>query len=230
MVDTTAGKAEVHGLGYVDRPEIVLALGRWVGAHPMLSSYRARPEDMTPLRMSDLMAVAIRRSHPVYSEVDRTLGADYQVIILLTPFRTTRRPAGDSTVRHDFTDDEMAVAARLQPVLMVLNHASVCGVGRADAASGTTAAARAERIDRLGLTPHDMQILDSWRRPTATAIGACRISPRTVRKHLQNIYAKLECHDRLMAVRQTSELCLSLIKHAGLLHVDDLSRGFRWNV
>ncbi len=44
---------------------------------------------------------------------------------------------------------------------------------------------------------------------TATAIGhACRISPRTVRKHLQNIYAKLGCHDRLMAVRRATELGL----------------------
>ena len=105
----------------------------------------------------------------------------------------------------------MAIAARLQPVLMVLNHASVCGVGQADAAASTTAAARAETIDRLGLTPREVQILELLATGlTATAIGhVCRISPRTVRKHLENIYAKLGCHDRLMAVRRTTELCLS---------------------
>ena len=211
-VDTTAGKAEVHGLGYVDRPEIALALARWVGAHPMLLSYRARPGDMTPLRMSDLMAVRAWRSHPVYSEVYSTLGADYQVSIMLTPFRDDSSAGwGFNRTGHDFTDDEMAIAARLQPVLMVLNHASVCGVGQADAAARTTAAARAETIDRLGLTPREVQILELLATGlTATAIGhVCRISPRTVRKHLENIYAKLGCHDRLMAVRRTTELCLS---------------------
>ena len=58
---------------------------------------------------------------------------------------------------------------------------------------------------------------------TAEAI-ARRMSarPATVRKHLQNLYAKLGTSDRLGAVIRGRDL--------GLLHVDDLSREFRWNV
>ena len=58
---------------------------------------------------------------------------------------------------------------------------------------------------------------------TAEAI-ARRMSTKstTVRKHLQNIYAKLGTSDRLGAVIRGRDL--------GLLHVDDLSREFRWNV
>jgi hypothetical protein len=43
-----------------------------------------------------------------------------------------------------------------------------------------------------------------------------------VRKHLQNLYAKLGTSDRLGAVIRGRDL--------GLLHVDDLSRQFQWNV
>ena len=46
--------------------------------------------------------------------------------------------------------------------------------------------------------------------------------PATVRKHLQNLYAKLGTSDRLGAVIRGRDL--------GLLHVDDLSREFQWNV
>ncbi len=58
---------------------------------------------------------------------------------------------------------------------------------------------------------------------TAEAI-ARRMStrPATVRKHLQNLYAKLGTSNRLGAVIRGRDL--------GLLHADDLSREFRWNV
>lgn len=40
-----------------------------------------------------------------------------------------------------------------------------------------------------------------------TQIGTVRrISGRTVRKHLQNAYAKLGCHDRMMAVDRARAL------------------------
>jgi DNA-binding NarL/FixJ family response regulator len=58
---------------------------------------------------------------------------------------------------------------------------------------------------------------------TAEAI-ARRMStrPATVRKHLQNLYAKLGTSDRLGAVIRGRDLWL--------LHLDDLSREFQWNV
>jgi len=44
---------------------------------------------------------------------------------------------------------------------------------------------------------------------TADAIGhLLRISGRTVRKHLENAYRKLGCHDRLLAVQHARTLGL----------------------
>ena len=45
-LDTGEGAAERYGTGGIDRPEIVQALGRWAGAHPLLLSYRDRPGDI----------------------------------------------------------------------------------------------------------------------------------------------------------------------------------------
>ena len=96
-VDTGGGEAEVYGTGGMDRPEIVQALGRWAHAHPMLLSYKARPGDMAPLRMSDLIAVRKWQSHPVYSEVYSPLGAVYQICVAIVPYRDGAGQAGGST-------------------------------------------------------------------------------------------------------------------------------------
>ena len=207
-VDTAAQRAEVLGVGDVGRPETIAALGRHAAQHPMMLAYRDRPGDMTPLRMSDLMTPGAWRSHPVYSEVYRPLGAVHQVSVMVAPLRDGIWAGwGFNRTRRDFTDDEMITAARLQPVLMVLNRASLRAFGAKD--SGPT---REDfvAVDRVDLTDRESRILELLADGlTATAIGhACRISPRTVRKHLENIYAKLGCHDRLMAVRRATELGL----------------------
>ena len=210
-VNARAGKAEVYGTGGVEPAEIVQALARFVGGHPILHSYRDRPKDMTPRRVSDLIAPRDWRSHPVYCEVYRPLGAVYQLCIPVTPFRDDAGAcwAFNRTAR-DFTDDDMVTATRLQPVLTVLNHASARAFCGANSVQGTPLRDREEAIERTGLTPREAHVLKLLAAGlTATAIGhVCRISPRTVRKHLENIYTKLGCHDRLLAVRRAADLGL----------------------
>jgi DNA-binding NarL/FixJ family response regulator len=61
--------------------------------------------------------------------------------------------------------------------------------------------------EAAGLTAREVHILELLAAGlTADAIGRhCGISPRTVGKHLENIYAKLGCHDRLTAVLRVLE-------------------------
>jgi DNA-binding CsgD family transcriptional regulator len=203
-VDTGEDEAEIYGTGGIDRPEIVQALARWAGAHPMLLSYQAAPEDMAPLRMSDLMAVRAWRSHPVYSEVYSSLGAVYQICVAVVPYRDRAGAGwGFNRTGRDFTDNELELAARLQPTLMALNQASCLAFGQ-------HASVQSEARLRAGLTAREGDILDLLAGGlTATAIGhACRISPATVRKHLEHIYAKLGCSDRLLAVERARRLGL----------------------
>ena len=210
-VDMPAGNAEIHGTGDSGRPEVVRALTRVARAHPMLLSYGEHPGDMSPRRMSDLIPLSEWQSHQVYAEVFQPLlGTTHQVSITITPLlEGTWEGWGFNRACRDFTDDEMVTAARLQPVLMALNHASVRAFGRAH--PGLPSPQQAETAERIGLTPRETRVLELLATGlTADAIGhICRISPRTVRKHLQNIYAKLDCHDRLMAVRRAAELGLA---------------------
>ncbi len=211
-VDVPAGETEIHGTGGIDRPEIVQALARFVDGHPIWMSYRDQPGYISPIRMSDLIAVRAWRSHPVYSEVFRPLGGGvYQIGVAITPYRAgTGTGWGFSRTGRDFTDDELVTAARLQPVLMALNHASLRAFGPSALVLGTAVTARDETVAKAGLTRREAQVLELLAAGlTATAIGhVCRISPATVRKHLEHIYAKLGCSDRLLAVERARHLGL----------------------
>jgi DNA-binding CsgD family transcriptional regulator len=210
-VDVHVGEAEIYDTGDSVRPETLSAFGRLAEVHPMWLSYRDRADDIAPRRMSDLIAPRAWRSHPVYSEVFKPLGVVHQVTVMVAPLQGGSWAGwGFGRSGRDFTDDELATAARLQPVLIVLNHASIRTFASAGSDARTSAGERAEAVDRIGLTPREVRVLELLAVGlTADAIGhACRISPRTVRKHLENIYAKLNCHDRLMAVRRAADLGL----------------------
>jgi DNA-binding NarL/FixJ family response regulator len=130
------------------------------------------------------------------------LGAFYQLTILVTPFH--RAGGGDvwavNRSLRDFTDDEVELSARLQPALTVLHRAS----------EHRPTLARSDNTDRLRMTTREVEILGLLAQGfTADQMAhITRISPRTVRKHLENIYEKMQCHDRLIAVRRAADLGL----------------------
>lgn len=128
----------------------------------------------------------------------------YQLAISVKPLRDGEWMGwGFNRKDRDFTDDELAAAVLLQPTLMALNQASCLAFGQ-------HANVQSEARDRVGLTAREGDILDLLAGGlTATAIAhVCRISPATVRKHLQNIYAKIGCSDRLLAVERARRLGL----------------------
>ena len=197
------GEVEMYGTADSDRPEISQAVARVLSIHPMWTSYSARPDDLAPRRMSDLVAPRMWRSHPVYSEVFAPMGATHQLTIILAPVG----PQGwigwcFHRITQDFGDDELELARRLRPMLIALDQASRMAFSRV--ADQPEPAAR----EHLGLTPREDEVLSLLAGGlTAAAIAhVCRLSPRTVRKHLEHIYAKLGCHDRLQAVQKMASL------------------------
>ncbi len=101
-----------------------------------------------------------------------------------------------ATTGRDFSDEDLLLARRLQPLLVLLaRQTAVLGdapcEGPHESARSTGVTARELAVLRLlgdGLT--------------AEAIGReLRISVRTVHVHLGRLYHKLEVHDRLMAVQ-----------------------------
>lgn len=104
---------------------------------------------------------------------------------------------------EDFTDDDVQLARRLQPLLAGLAR-------QARTLARYTTAGSDEIRAELTLTGRELAVLglvaDGL---TAVSVGRrLQISPRTVHKHLEHIYAKLRSGDRLTAVLKARQLGL----------------------
>lgn len=101
----------------------------------------------------------------------------------------------------DFTEQDFELAALLQPILSGLaTHLKLVSSNAAALTQGSTSE----------LTLREMAIMALLSKgATAENIGRrLNISPRTVGKHLEHIYRKLDVGDRLMAVQCAYELGL----------------------
>lgn len=134
-----------------------------------------------------------------YRELFAVLGAPYQLAI---PLRLDAGAAVGCTVGREhfpFLSDEEGLAVVLQLAIAPL-RLTIAEPGAA--ATGTSV--------RSLLTPREQDVLVLLAAgSTARAIaGQLQVSPRTVCKHLEHIYAKLGVSDRLSAVTQAHSLGL----------------------
>lgn len=167
--------------------------------HPLVAHYFYQWRPVTPLRMSDLMSDLEFRGTRVYSQVFKPVGVTHQLALVNRRISGTDN-AGYAVMRQgrDFTDDEVALAILVQPVLYAM-HQAVSVPPQCDAAEATVSPR---------LTPSEAEVLRLLAAGmTAAAIAHARCtSTRTVNRHVQSIYDKLGMHDRLQVAlyaRQT---------------------------
>jgi DNA-binding CsgD family transcriptional regulator len=173
------------------RTDIVRMLER----HPQIVSYRTRPDDIAPRRLSDLISQRQWQAHPVYRAIGAAVGNRYQLTVLVRPGSATFDGWVFNRTTRDFSDAELGRLRWAQAGLVSLNTQIRLDSPTDHAA--TTAAAR------IGITSRERQVLELLSRGlTAQAIAhVLLISERTVRKHLERTYRKLGCRDRLQAVQ-----------------------------
>jgi DNA-binding CsgD family transcriptional regulator len=102
---------------------------------------------------------------------------------------------------RDYTDDELALARQLQRLIVGLHRTT------SRVASSPMRTAMCSAAGRAGLTATELAVINLLA-DGHTAYGiAHRLarSPRTVNKHLENIYRKLGVNDRLRAVAVARE-------------------------
>ncbi|MFC4907060.1 response regulator transcription factor [Actinomadura gamaensis] len=197
-IDLTTRSAEIWGDPPVGRWERQTFL-RNMADCPTVRHYRRNPASWRPCRTSDVVSDREWRSSRAYAEHYRPLGLPYQLSMALVP-RTAACGAGWFLNRAgtDFSAADVALASALLPVLSVLDklYTGVPGVDQELAR------------EEVGLTARELQVLTLLRQGlTARQIAtACRISVRTVNKHLEHLYRKLGCNDRLQAVTQARRL------------------------
>jgi DNA-binding CsgD family transcriptional regulator len=170
-----------------------------VGPCP-IADYRARTGDLATIRMSDVIARSRFREQPVYREyfapgaieyaLDLGLGADrdgYRSLVLL-------RERDES----DFTDRDRAVLELLRPHL----RAREARADLARLASGTAPDVDdAEHPHQARLTTREREIvaLVGAGKTNAQIAAELWVTPGTVKKHLENVYLKLDVGSRAAA-------------------------------
>ena len=186
--------------------------------HPLIHWFRATG-DLTPMTLERVPAeVADPRGLQVLRHHLLPVGLEQQLSI---PYRQTTTGTYRAFVLakggDDFTDVEVVLAQRIQPLLILLARQCRVLVGYvADDLDGAITLARDDHDGlgsptTLGLTGRELAVLRLLAGgKTAAAIGrTLGISPRTVHVHLTHVYGKLGVNDRLMAV--------SVARQAGLV-------------
>jgi DNA-binding CsgD family transcriptional regulator len=95
--------------------------------------------------------------------------------------------------RDDFSDEDMAVARRVQPLLRAVRRQVDClRLGVPD-----------HELHEVGLSGRELAVLQllATGRTTGAMGGVLGCSPRTVQKHVEHLYRKLGVRDRVSAVR-----------------------------
>lgn len=157
--------------------------------HPLATVYR-RTGLCVPLRLSDVASERLTR--PTFDEfgMSRVL----TIPLLITP----RRLSVVALMRsgRDFQQRELDLAQHLRPILSGI-------YALRDRDHGSRPPCFYEDPDlKLTLTARELAVLDLL--PSGLIAGAIArqlgISPRTVSKHIESIYRKLNSHDRTTAV------------------------------
>jgi DNA-binding CsgD family transcriptional regulator len=140
--------------------------------------------------LTDFVARRDYRRRDLYQRVDRPLGIEYMLQLYIEP------RAGAPRVEFDRFDSDFD--ERDRGVLdLLLPHLRQFVVAAARRQVLTPAAGELGR-----LTPREREVLEQVAegRTNAEVAWLLRISPDTVRKHLENTYEKLGVHTRTAAV------------------------------
>ena len=174
--------------------EMLLGL---VDDHPMIVSYLTEPVRLglpAPRRLSDLVTDRQLRNTRTYGVLLRPVNRIRQLTVVSTGgLRTVSWTL--NRCRMDFTDAEVELLHRLQPTLHLMDRAYA-------APPAEMAPALFPPPMHFGLTRRETEVLRQVRRGLTTRAVAhlLGVTPKTVSKHLEHIYRKLGCDNRVTAL------------------------------
>ena len=164
-------------------------------AHPLALHYAAsRVSDVLTTDMVPALDSIAGREYAAEMREDEI---DQHLWIPVTFDVAGPRVIGACRAREAFTDEQIEIARLAQRVVVTVHR-------HVRALSGDLAVHWQEQAVDLRLTPRQVAVLKlAAAGLTATSIGRrLQLSPRTVERHLENAYARLDAHDRVTAIRR----------------------------
>jgi DNA-binding CsgD family transcriptional regulator len=163
-------------------PAMIDAFLRNMPEHPLIRLHAAG--DRRAYRLSDVTSQRRFRRAALYGEFFGPAAIDHQLTFGLGGPPGPLVGVWVNRTRRDFSYEELLLAELLRPQLQ----------------AGEVAATRA--VVRAALTPREREVLDlvATGASNAAVAEALVVSPGTVKKHLDNIYARLNVSSRAAAV------------------------------
>ena len=182
-------------------------VGGWVDKfldrHPLFRWYAVVP-DIQPQSLARVpLEVSPRRDQELVRELMKPHGWEQVLSIQVANKAIESRAFFLMRADTDFTDDDLELAAHIQRLLIGLDK-------QIEINSSHHLMTTPSAVQDTGLTGREQAVLallaDGY---TAVRIAhTLGVSQRTVHKHLENLYRKLQVPDRLSAVLQAQELGL----------------------
>jgi DNA-binding CsgD family transcriptional regulator len=156
------------------------------------------------IRLSDLVSNRAFRSSGLYAHVCRPLGVNHVMKLFLPVRKGIARSFVFDRKRRDFSDRDVAVVDVLLPHLLDLEDRARWR--RLGAALAGDRQSDVETVDRLTSREREILALVGEGLSNAEIAAELWIAPGTVRKHLDNVYAKLGVRNRTAAVARVRRL------------------------
>jgi len=198
-VDSTWGFELLHPPAGWPRPELLEAWHGRLTQHPLVRWFEVSGDDRpqttarVPADLTDDRVVQMLRA-----ELE-PIGLEHQLAIPLELGAGRHRSFVVARGGQDFSDTDLDLAHRLQPLLALVDRQASVHVH--DSPGGRAA-------EQFGLTGRQSAVL-ALLTDGLTAESISRrlgTSPRTVHKHIEHVYRKLGVRDRLSAIRVVDSL------------------------
>jgi DNA-binding CsgD family transcriptional regulator len=200
-LDTRTGATELRGTP----PEVFGATAKTatllgeVRDHPMVLSYLSATGvgGSEPRRLSDIGSQTELKRTQAYAELLHPFQAEFQFTILTDRYGFHAGSCWTFNRQHrDFSDDDLALASRLQPLLSLIER------------NWPLRDRLAPETGTLTIREHEVLTLLAEGMTASAVAMQLGISRLTVNKHLEHVYRKLRCGDRLIAVERGRQLGL----------------------
>ena len=182
----------------ISSPGSVAAFAAYVHEHPLVNHYR-KTGDARPVMISDFLSRQDFHRLNLYGEYFRWIPVEYQIGFGLPAAGSAIIGIALNRAESDFTEDERDL---LNVIRVPLTTALERARQRQRAREGLAAATSSAFPGLADLTDREIRILRlaALGRTNSAIAHVLDISPRTVAKHLEHIYRKLDVTSRASAV------------------------------